>query len=62
MLQINSKANAKTILTFDFSTFPNKLFHFSRISVLSNITVFIFKGGERTGRNVGTFWISPYIS
>ena len=59
MLQINSKANAKTILTFDFSTLPHKMLHFDLISVLSSITVFIFKGSQRTDPNVGIIWVHP---
>ena len=45
--KINSKGNAKTISTFDFSTLYTKLPHSDLINVLKYIIDFVFQGGNK---------------
>ena len=47
MDEINFKAYAKAILTFDFSILYAELPHFYVISMLNNINDFTFKGGNK---------------
>lgn len=56
---MNRKANAKAILTFQFSTLYTKLPYFDLINVVNDITEFRFKGGNKKHNDLSgnrTFW------
>ena len=58
--KINSKNNAKTISSFDFSTLYTNIPHSKLLDELSSIINFIFKGGTRSSISIGKFGIARW--
>ena len=58
--KINSKNNAKTISSFDFSTLYTNIPHSKLFDELSGIIKFIFKGGTRSTISIGKFGIARW--
>ena len=58
--QINSKKNAKTISSFDFSTLYTSIPHTKLLEELSGLIKFIFKGGTRSTISINKYGIARW--
>lgn len=58
--KINSKNNAKTISSFDFSTLYTNIPHAKLLEELSGIIKFMFKGGTRSTISISKFGVANW--